>query len=235
MKGIKGTIDEGGVRSTCFLRWPARLPADRRISEIAGAIDLLPTLTALAGIPRVGDKPLDGKDLSPWLLGAPVNGPARMIFSTWGGKVSVRTQTHRLDGQGQLFDMTTDPGQTQPVTAQQKSLAEQLAAAAEHLAGGSVRRGSGVGDGQDRPEIAGQRGGSAPVSGRLSGVSAHVAAARDGQPRGGIKRSSAAPNCSYFVNWTRLDDSLVWDIDVPRPARMLWRSCTRARWPMRVR
>ena len=38
--------------------------------------------------------------------------------------------------------------------------------------------------------------------------------ARDGEPRGGIKRSSAAPNCSYFVNWTTVDDSMVWLLDV---------------------
>jgi hypothetical protein len=38
--------------------------------------------------------------------------------------------------------------------------------------------------------------------------------ARDGEPRGGIKRSSAAPNCSYFVNWTSVDDSMVWLLDV---------------------
>ena len=38
--------------------------------------------------------------------------------------------------------------------------------------------------------------------------------ARDGEPRGGVKRSSSAPNCSYFVNWTDKDDSMVWLLDV---------------------
>jgi hypothetical protein len=38
--------------------------------------------------------------------------------------------------------------------------------------------------------------------------------ARDGQPLGGVKRSAPAPNSSYFVNWTRSDDSMVWEIDV---------------------
>jgi len=38
--------------------------------------------------------------------------------------------------------------------------------------------------------------------------------ARDGIPHGGVKRSAGAPNCSYFVNWTNLDDSMTWDIDV---------------------
>ena len=38
--------------------------------------------------------------------------------------------------------------------------------------------------------------------------------ARDGEPRGGVKRSSGAPNCSYFVNWTSQEDSMVWLLDV---------------------
>jgi hypothetical protein len=38
--------------------------------------------------------------------------------------------------------------------------------------------------------------------------------ARDGVPHGGVKRSAAAPNCSYFVNWARLEDKMTWDIEV---------------------
>jgi hypothetical protein len=32
--------------------------------------------------------------------------------------------------------------------------------------------------------------------------------------RGSVKRSSSAPNCSYFVNWSSLDDRIKWDIEV---------------------
>ena len=111
MKGKKGTTDEGGVRSVCYLRWPTKLPAAHTVTQIAGAIDLLPTLTALAGVKRVGDKPLDGLDLSPLLLKQATDWPERMIFSTWSGNVSVRTQTHRLDNAGKVYDMVVDPGQ----------------------------------------------------------------------------------------------------------------------------
>jgi hypothetical protein len=38
--------------------------------------------------------------------------------------------------------------------------------------------------------------------------------ARDGEPHGGVQRSSGAPNCSYFVNWKTKEDSMTWDIDV---------------------
>src|SRR6185503_4323819 len=123
MKGIKGTTDEGGVRSVCYLRWPSRLPAGHTVPQITGAIDLLPTLTALAGVPRVGDMPLDGRDLRPLLLNEKTDWPDRMIFSTWAGRISARTQRHRLDDQGRLFDMPADPGQTSPVNDREPEIA----------------------------------------------------------------------------------------------------------------
>ena len=125
MNGIKGSTDEGGVRSVCYIRWPRRLPAGHTVEQIAGAIDLLPTLTALAGIPRVGDKPLDGRDLSPLLLNQATDWPERMIFSTWAGRVSVRSQQHRLDDQGRLFDIAADPGQTTPLNSREPEAAAQ--------------------------------------------------------------------------------------------------------------
>jgi hypothetical protein len=43
--------------------------------------------------------------------------------------------------------------------------------------------------------------------------------ARDGEPRGGVRRSSSAPNCSYFVDWRSTDDSMVWLLDVKTSGR----------------
>ena len=131
MHGIKGSTDEGGVRSVCYIRWPRRLPAGHTVEQIAGAIDLLPTLTALAGIPRVGDKPLDGRDLSPLLLNQETDWPERMIFTTWAGRVSVRSQRHRLDDRGRLFDIAADPGQTTPLNRREPEAAARLIDAAQ--------------------------------------------------------------------------------------------------------
>jgi hypothetical protein len=38
--------------------------------------------------------------------------------------------------------------------------------------------------------------------------------ARDGVPQGNVERSAKAPNCSYFQNWTSLEDRITWDIEV---------------------
>ncbi len=211
MKGKKAQTDEGGVRAICYLKWPASLPAGHVVPEIAAAIDLLPTLTSLAGVTRMGDKPLDGVDLSPLLRQEKVNWPYRMIFSTWGANISVRTQTHRLDHQGQLFDMVTDPGQLAPVNQAMPALAAELSVAVETW----------------RKEMFGP---AAAVSGHFTADRSQIdprpipvgyrefpitmLPARDGEPRGGVARSSRSPNSSYFVNWTDTADSLVWNLEV---------------------
>jgi arylsulfatase A-like enzyme len=223
MKGRKGSTDEGGVRSVCYLRWPGRLPAGQTVTQISGAIDLLPTLTALAGIPRVGDKPLDGRDLSPLLSRQPVKWPDRMIFSTWNKNVSVRTPTHRLDIAGQLFDMLADPGQTTPVNDREPALAARLAESVRAWRQemfGAPAAGTGA-----KPKDKAKRaaGGNAvdprPIPVGCPEFPVTMLPARDGEPLGAVKRSSGAPNCSYFVNWTSRDDSLVWRLDVRTTGR----------------
>ncbi len=217
MKGRKASTDEGGVRSVCYIRWPGRLPEGHSVPQIAGAIDLLPTLTALADIPPLTQKPLDGRDLTPLLMNQKTEWPDRMLFSTWAGRISVRTQQFRLDDKEQLFDMLADPGQTMPVKNAETTRTELMTGVSnwrremfdrsesnpEAAAGASLppqRRGNAV---DPRPIPVGYP--EFPIT---------MLPARDGEPRGGVQRSSSAPNCSYFVNWTSTDDSMVWMLDV---------------------
>ena len=60
---------EGGMREPCIVRWPGRVPAGRVSGEVAATIDLLPTLAALAGARVPTDRVIDGKDISPLILG----------------------------------------------------------------------------------------------------------------------------------------------------------------------
>src|SRR4051812_18956907 len=184
MKGRKGTTDEGGVRAPFVIRWPGKIAPGTRVKEIAGAIDLLPTLANLAGVPLLSTKPLDGRDLSPLLLGAARDWPDRMIFSQQNGKVSVRTQRHRLDAQGALFDMESDPGQRQDIGLQQPELVAQLREAVAAFRAEALPTGR-----DERPY---------PVG--YSEFPMTPLPARAGAPPGGIQRSPSAPNCSSFVN-----------------------------------
>jgi len=125
MKGRKGSVDEGGVRAPFLIRWPGHIPAGTKIPQIIGAIDLLPTLSDLAGIPVVSTKPLDGVSLKPLLTGKTKEAQDRMIFSLQGRRASVRTQQYRLDPDGKLFDMIADPMQDRDIAAEQPEVAQR--------------------------------------------------------------------------------------------------------------
>ena len=200
MKGRKGSTDDGGVRSPLFIRWPGKIEPGKNIASISAAIDLLPTLTDLAGIDPLVKKPLDGMSLKPLLLESQPAWPDRMIFNHWDGKVSVRTQQYRLDHSRKLFDMQRDQGQRQNIANQMLPVAEKLSAEVQRW----------------REEVLSEL----PTSDTRSFPLGHPDTrytqlpARDGQPHGNIKRSNRFPNASFFTNWIHVEDKISWNIEV---------------------
>ena len=219
MRGQKGMVDEGGVRSVCYLSWPAKIASGQIVEPIAGAIDLLPTLTSLAGVARIGNLPLDGRDLSPLIFKQTAPWPERILFSTWGGRVSARTQTHRLDADGRLYDMGSDPAQTQPVNERDGEVAAKLKTAVKGFRLEMKLEDPLASSGKkaNRPAVSRVDPRPIPVGYREFPVT--QLPARDGEPQGGVQRSSKAPNCSYFVNWTSLEDRMVWRLAVHTSGR----------------
>lgn len=212
MKGIKGTTDEGGVRSVAIVRWPGQLPAGNRVERIAGAIDWLPTLLSLAGIARTSQQPLDGSDLSPLLRDSNAPWTPRMIVTSWAGRISVRSEDFRFDHEGHLYNLLNDPGQTTPVEEAEPFLTRDHRQVADRyrqeMFGPSGTTPGGGNAVDPRPFPMGYA--EFPIT-RLP--------ARDGEPRGGIERSAPAPNSSYFTHWTSIDDSIVWNVEVVTTGR----------------
>ncbi len=198
MKGRKGSTDEGGVRSPLLIRYPAKLKAGTREPQIAAAIDLLPTLSELAGIEHTPKKKLDGMSLVPLLTDTAASWPDRLIFNHWRGRVSVRSQRYRYDGKGQLFEMTTDPGQRTPI--QNEKVASKMRTAVEAWKQELLPEL----ESDDRPFIVGH-----------PDYKYTQIPARDAKTIGGIERSNRFPNCSFFSNWKTLDDRITWDVEVP--------------------
>ncbi|MCZ6673897.1 MAG: sulfatase-like hydrolase/transferase, partial [Verrucomicrobia bacterium] len=198
MKGRKGTIDEGGLRSPFFIRWPNNLPAGARIPQITGAIDLLPTLAELVGIDVKSNKPIDGRSFHPLLLDKESTWEPRTLFAIKGNQVSVRTQRFRLDAAGQLFDIEKDRGQRTNVAKRHPQVAAELLSQAKMH---NKKMQVDFNKYAQRPFTVGY------------GPSTTLPA-RDGVEHGTIKRSSTAPNNSFFTHWTSADDSITWDVDV---------------------
>ncbi len=198
MKGRKGSTDEGGVRVPFIIRWPGHIEPGTRITQIAGAIDLLPTLADMAGIRIVGNKPLDGVSIKPLLFKTADNWPDRMIFSHQNGRVSVRTQRYRLDHTGKLFDMESDPGQYNDISKDKPQITARLAKAVA----------------QWKEEVLPKTKDDRPFPVGYTEFPTAFLPARDGVAHGNIQRSGRAPNCSYFKNWTSKNDKITWDIEV---------------------
>ena len=198
MKGRKGAIDEGGVRSPFFIRWPNEIPAGETIEEISGAIDLLPTLAELASIPVISKYPIDGRSIRPLLEGEARQWEPRPIFSIKNNQVSVRSQRFRLDNNGQLFDIEADRGQRRNVADKYPDIVKELSSQSrQHLKDMQ----SEFDKYRDRPFTVGY-------------AKSTTLPARDGTPHGEIKRSSKAPNNSFFTHWRRTDDSITWTVEI---------------------
>jgi arylsulfatase A-like enzyme len=122
-----GSAWDGGFRVPFVARQPGRIPAGRVETGLSSNLDLLPTLTALAGLPQP-DVELDGADISGMLTGEGAspheeillfnnNHVAGLRTGRWKlvARSYYRTYDVPLDALPLLFDMAADPGETYSV------------------------------------------------------------------------------------------------------------------------
>ena len=201
MKGRKGSVDEGGVRSPFFIRWPGKIKSGSKVETIAGSIDLRPTLLDLAGITETGKLSMDGVSLKPVLFQNAEKLNDRFYVNHFKGKTSVRSQRFRLGFQGALFDMQNDPGQRLDVREEFPKVYRQLTKARKVFEQDVVG---------ELPAGADKR----PFTIGHPDLDFTQLPARDAIATGAIKRSGKAPNCSFYTNWVNKDDTISWNADV---------------------
>ncbi len=133
MRGLKGTVYQGGIRVPCFVQWPAKVKPGLMIDRIAAHIDLFPTILAACGVkaPKVA---LDGRSLLPLLSGASPAWPDRTLHTQWhrGDEPQLfrdhaaRTQRWKLVKGKELFDLDVDAAEANDVAAQQPEVVAGL-------------------------------------------------------------------------------------------------------------
>ncbi|MFC2129145.1 arylsulfatase [Bacteroidota bacterium] len=136
MKGKKGWVDEGGVRVPLLIRYPGVVPEGNTIYGLSAHIDLLPTIHSLAGLEFEEYLPLDGIDLSSYMLNGETI-PDRLIFTHQVHNtlsptpVSVRSPGYRLvinsNGDTSLYNMISDPGQKNNIAKLEPEMTASLA------------------------------------------------------------------------------------------------------------
>lgn len=126
LRAHKGTTWEGGQRVPCIMRWPKQIQAGSVCSELTSAMDLCPTLAALAGAEMPTDRVIDGKDIRPLIVGeAGAESPYDAFFyyirdSLMGVRVG-KWKLHvnqfvwpnrRIEPMRALYDLDADIGET---------------------------------------------------------------------------------------------------------------------------
>lgn len=135
LRGRKGSVYEGGIRSPLLIRAPGLKPGKR--DQIAAHIDLFPTLMSLAGIRTFRPLALDGVDLN-------AEPQSRFLFvhadhqkdpmSPVPG--AVWDQRYKLVNRTELYDLIEDPVESKNIAeAQPERLARMRQAYDEWFAG----------------------------------------------------------------------------------------------------
>ncbi len=136
----KGYLYEGGLREPLIIRWPGHIQPESQTDTPVVLTDLVPTLLEAAGIDlakTVG--PLDGVSLLPLLKGDKI--ADRDLYwhfpnyTNQGGRPAGAMRRGRWklvqqyeDNSVELYDLATDPGETNDLAAAQPATAKELVA-----------------------------------------------------------------------------------------------------------
>ena len=147
LKGLKGSLFEGGIRAPCVVSWPGKVPAGKRSAEPVAVIDLAPSILDACGM--AADPSMDGRSAWPLLTGVVDSLPERPYVVQWHrGEVPqpqracavVEKRWKLLQPRGaweldpmrfgpfQLFDLIQDPFEETDVAAKHPEITARLQA-----------------------------------------------------------------------------------------------------------
>jgi uncharacterized sulfatase len=95
-RGRKGGTHEGSYLVPFLARWPEKIPAGTSSSAMSMNIDLLPTLARVAGASLPEDRTIDGRDITPLLMGEQVSPHDVLFFFNGNDVVGARDARFRL-------------------------------------------------------------------------------------------------------------------------------------------
>ncbi len=138
MKGLKGSLYEGGIRVPMVARWPGKIKAGTSTDHISAFWDIMPTICDIVGIEPPKD--IDGISLAPTLLGKKEQQKRHQYlyweFAAYGGQQAVRMDhwkgiRQNLNGKEpklaiQLYDLQTDPNETTDVSARHPDVVTKI-------------------------------------------------------------------------------------------------------------
>lgn len=121
LRGLKGSVYEGGLRVPGIFEWPGVIQP-RVTAYPASTMDLFPTIADILGLPdSVFTRPIDGISLKPLFTGDR-GARSRPIAFRFGAKAALLDQRFKLltenlqQGKFQLYDLEADPQETRDLS-----------------------------------------------------------------------------------------------------------------------
>ena len=138
LRGGKGWLYEGGIRTPTIIRWPGVAQPGSACATPIISNDFFPTLLEAAGKKkRQSTSPLDGESIVPLLRGKAIE-PRRLYWdyphygNQGGSPASAIRDGHwkliewREDDTAELYDLQSDTGEQHDLSAQQPDVAKRL-------------------------------------------------------------------------------------------------------------
>lgn len=139
LRGLKGSVYEGGLRVPLLARWKGRVAAGAVSQRVVAFQDVMPTLAGLAAVSM--PETADGVSFLPTLLGDDnQQTPQRDLlwdFAGYGGQLALRRGDWKAvrkdlrknpDAPLELYDLAKDPHETRDVAKEHPDLARELGA-----------------------------------------------------------------------------------------------------------
>ncbi len=140
LRGLKGSLYEGGVRVPLIVKWPGRVKAGSKSAYITGFEDWLPTLLELTDARTKTPKDIDGVSIANVLLGKKQKARPFLYreFTGYGGQQAVWMgkwkgirQNMLKKGNNdplkiELYDLSKDVSESKDVAAQNPKIVERI-------------------------------------------------------------------------------------------------------------
>jgi arylsulfatase A-like enzyme len=137
LRGDKGQTLEGGIRVPFFVSWPGQLPAGKTYEHPVSAMDVLPTASAVANAKQPDG--VEGVNILPHLTGEKAAAPHETLAWRFGPQkairrgnwklVDVRDMEAKTQSGWQLYDLSTDIGESKNLAAEKPKLVADLSKA----------------------------------------------------------------------------------------------------------
>jgi arylsulfatase A-like enzyme len=209
MKGIKGSVDEGGVRLPFYISWPGKIKPGST-PQLAQDIDILPTLLGLCNLKYDPVKPLDGIDLSEIIKGKKqpfdryiLSRQANQSLEICNG--SVRNNQYRLVRTRKdtlLYDMVKDPSQETDIYNTEPEAAKLLISILSKWENELVSNYKPV----------------TTIEAGFPEEKKFTLPVQDAVLSGLVKYSSIHPNQSHTERWIQNGDSIYWTLNINNAA-----------------